>query len=121
MAQTAQKAVPSTILHFQRNISTELLPSSDKGIQRQCIQPNSPSIVACISCCGNMFTRSLPSNERKVTFCLCLARLGEGETERETKYTLEIGSGAMVYIPSFIKICSDIQRVVGGDSHRHST
>jgi hypothetical protein len=29
------------------------------------------------------------------------------------KYALEIGSGAMLYIPSFIKIGSSIQKLVG--------
>jgi hypothetical protein len=32
------------------------------------------------------------------------------------KYTIEIRSGAMIYIPSFIKIGSDIQNGGGGDS-----
>jgi hypothetical protein len=32
------------------------------------------------------------------------------------KYAVEIGSGAMIYIPSFIKTCSDIQKLRGGDS-----
>jgi hypothetical protein len=30
------------------------------------------------------------------------------------KYVVEIGSGAMIYISSFIKIGSDIQKLVGG-------
>jgi hypothetical protein len=30
------------------------------------------------------------------------------------KYAVEVGSGAMIYIPSFIKIGSDIQKLVGG-------
>jgi hypothetical protein len=37
------------------------------------------------------------------------------------KYAVEMGSGAMiyVYIPNFIKICSDIQKLMGG-IHRHT-
>jgi hypothetical protein len=31
------------------------------------------------------------------------------------KYTIEMGSGALIYIPSFIKIGSGIQKVVGGE------
>jgi hypothetical protein len=33
--------------------------------------------------------------------------------------TTEVGSGAMIYIPSFIKIGSDIQKVIKG-THRHT-
>jgi hypothetical protein len=31
------------------------------------------------------------------------------------KYAIEIGSSAMIYIPSFIKIGSGIQKFMGGD------
>jgi hypothetical protein len=30
------------------------------------------------------------------------------------KYAVEMGSGAMIYIPSFIKNDSDIQNLIGG-------
>jgi hypothetical protein len=30
------------------------------------------------------------------------------------KYAIEMGSGAMIYIPSFIKIGSGIQKMMGG-------
>jgi hypothetical protein len=33
------------------------------------------------------------------------------------KYAVEMGSGAMMYIPSFIKIGSGIQTLIGGDTH----
>jgi heme/copper-type cytochrome/quinol oxidase subunit 1 len=35
------------------------------------------------------------------------------------KYAVEIGSRAMIYIPSFIKISSAIQELMGG-IHRHT-
>jgi hypothetical protein len=35
------------------------------------------------------------------------------------KYAIEMGSGAMIYIPSFIKIGSCIQKLMGG-IHRHT-
>jgi hypothetical protein len=36
------------------------------------------------------------------------------------EYTIEMGSGGMIYIPSFIKIGSGIQKLVGtGDSNTH--
>jgi hypothetical protein len=34
------------------------------------------------------------------------------------KYAVEMGSGAIIYIPSFIKIVSAIQKLIGG-LHRH--
>jgi hypothetical protein len=33
------------------------------------------------------------------------------------KYAVEMGSGAMIYIPSFIKIGSGIQKLLGGDTN----
>jgi hypothetical protein len=38
------------------------------------------------------------------------------------KYSVEMGSGAMIYIPSFIKIDSGIENLVWGgrDSQKHS-
>jgi hypothetical protein len=44
------------------------------------------------------------------------------QTERSEgcrKYGLEMGSGAMIYIPSFIKIGSDIQKLIDG-AYRHT-
>jgi hypothetical protein len=35
------------------------------------------------------------------------------------KETVEMGSGAMINIPSFIKIGSSIQELIVGDTHRH--
>jgi hypothetical protein len=35
------------------------------------------------------------------------------------KYAVEMGSGAMIYVPSFIKIASAIQKVIWG-KHTHS-
>jgi hypothetical protein len=35
------------------------------------------------------------------------------------KYAAEMGSGAMIYIPSFIKIGSGIQKLTGRDSQTH--
>jgi hypothetical protein len=36
------------------------------------------------------------------------------------KYAVEMGSGAMIYVPSFIKIVSGIQKLIerGGGIHR---
>jgi hypothetical protein len=33
------------------------------------------------------------------------------------KYTIEMASGAMIYIPGFIQIGSGIQKLIGGDTH----
>jgi hypothetical protein len=35
------------------------------------------------------------------------------------KYAVEMGSGAMIYIPSFIKIGSGIQKLIGGNRMTH--
>jgi hypothetical protein len=35
------------------------------------------------------------------------------------KYAFEMGSGAMVHIPSFIKIDSGIKKIIG-EIHRHT-
>jgi hypothetical protein len=36
------------------------------------------------------------------------------------KYAVQMGSGAMIYLPSFIKIGSDVQKVVRGRGvHTH--
>jgi hypothetical protein len=38
------------------------------------------------------------------------------------KYAVEMGSGAMMYVPSFIKIGSGIQKLMGGGGYtrRHT-
>jgi hypothetical protein len=35
------------------------------------------------------------------------------------KYTVEMGSAALIYIPSFIKISLGIQKLIGRDSQTH--
>jgi hypothetical protein len=35
------------------------------------------------------------------------------------KYAVEMGSGAMIYIPSFIKNGSGIQKLICGDTQTH--
>jgi hypothetical protein len=35
------------------------------------------------------------------------------------KYAVEMGSSAMIYIPSFIKIASGIQKLMGGIHRQH--
>jgi hypothetical protein len=36
------------------------------------------------------------------------------------KYTAEMGSVVMIYIPSVIEIGSGIQKLIGGGIHRHT-
>jgi hypothetical protein len=36
------------------------------------------------------------------------------------KYAVEIGSGAMIYIRSFVNIDSGIQRLLAGGGYRHT-
>jgi hypothetical protein len=35
------------------------------------------------------------------------------------KYVVEMSSGVMIYIPSFINICSGIHTLIGDDSQTH--
>jgi hypothetical protein len=36
------------------------------------------------------------------------------------KYAVEMGSGAMIYVPSFMTTNSGIQKFMGGRIHRHT-
>jgi hypothetical protein len=37
-----------------------------------------------------------------------------------TKYTVKMGSGAMMYVSSFMRIVSSIQRFLEGHTYRHT-
>jgi prolyl-tRNA synthetase len=75
---------------------------------------NSSSIVACLFIAAvNVFTELLPSNDGRIHI----------QTHRLmgfVKYTTEMVSGAMIYIPSFIKIGSAIQKLIRGNTSIHS-
>jgi hypothetical protein len=63
----------------------------------------------CIRYRGNVSTEPLPSNDRGI------------QTHRLT--TVEMVSGAVIYVPSFIKIGSGVQRLIRGgctDTHTHT-
>jgi hypothetical protein len=66
---------------------------------------------------GIHFTEPLPNNDRRDTHT-------DTQTDGEgfMKYAVEMGSVAMIYIPSFMKIGSGIQKLIRGDSqtHRHT-
>jgi hypothetical protein len=68
-------------------------------------------IVACIYCRGNMFTKPLPSNDREDTHTYT------DWWEVFMKHANEKGSGAIIYIPSFIKITFMHSEIVGEDTH----
>jgi hypothetical protein len=36
------------------------------------------------------------------------------------KYAFEMGSGAVIYIPSLMKFGSGIRKLIGGGIHRHT-
>jgi hypothetical protein len=57
---------------------------------------------------GIHFTEPLPSNDRRDTYT------DTDRSEEFMKYAAEMGSSAMIYIPSFIKIGSGIQKLRGG-------
>jgi hypothetical protein len=55
-----------------------------------------------------IFTKPLPSNDKEIH--IQTQRLMGGIY----KYTVEMGSGSMIYVPSIIKNGSDIQKFMGG-------
>jgi hypothetical protein len=65
---------------------------------------NNTSVVACIRCIGNVYIEPLPSNCKRDTHLVIQA---DG---RFMKYVFEMGSGAMIYIPSFRKLVQAIRR-----------
>jgi hypothetical protein len=72
------------------------------------------TVHVCIRCRGNIFNEPLSNNDRGIhiyrrTDCW----------EGFIKYTVDVGSGAMINIPSLIKIVSAIQKLIWGGIHRH--
>jgi hypothetical protein len=67
---------------------------------------------------GNVFNELLPSNDREIH------RDTQRRWEGFMKYAVEMGSGTMLHIPSFIKIGSVIQKLMEGgeltDTQTHS-
>jgi hypothetical protein len=59
-----------------------------------------PYCCVCIRCPGDVFTKPLPSNIHILT----------DWWKAFIKYAVEVDSGAMIYISSFVKICSGIQK-----------
>jgi hypothetical protein len=60
-----------------------------------------------------MFTEPLPCNDRRNIHT---------DTQTEGgffKYAVEVGSGVMIYIPSFIKIGPAMRKLVGRDTQTH--
>jgi hypothetical protein len=64
----------------------------------------------CVRCRGNVSTMPFPSNNRRTRI---------DTQEGFMKYAVEIGSCAMICIPSFIKIISTIQKLIRGDTQTH--
>jgi hypothetical protein len=54
-----------------------------------------------------MFTEPLPYNDKGIYI----------QIHRFMKYAVEMGSGDMIYVPRSIKICSGIEKLMGGDTH----
>jgi hypothetical protein len=68
----------------------------------------------CNRCRVNMFTEPLPSNDGRIT-CRQTHRC-----EGFMKYAVERGTDAMIYIRSFMKICSDIWKLIRGYTDTHA-
>jgi hypothetical protein len=67
----------------------------------------------CIRCHVNVFTEPLPSNDREDTHAVGRDFM---------KHAVEMGSGALIYIPSFINIGSVIQKLImGGGGNSRDT
>jgi hypothetical protein len=126
--------MPPTFLHCCGNVFTELLPSSDRGIHRQNHRLTFDNtqitykmmylkilllllvFIAAVTC--------LPSPCLKLKGGIHLTELLHCNNRRDThtdtdwweqfmKYTVELGSVTMVYIPNCIKIGSGIQNLIG--------
>jgi hypothetical protein len=85
-------------------VSTEPLPRNDRGIFTETLLSNDRGI----------FTEPLLSNDRGIH--IQTHRLMGGFFN----YAVEMGSGAVIYVPSFIKIGSGIQKLIGGDTQTHT-
>jgi hypothetical protein len=72
---------------------------------------NNSAIVVCIHCCVNIFTELLPSNNRGYPYT--------DQWEQFIKYDVEMNSGDMTNIPTFIKIGSGIPKLTRR-IHRHT-
>jgi hypothetical protein len=62
-----------------------------------------------------VFTEPLPSNDRGYTYTYTYT-----DWEEFTKYAVEMDSGAVTYIPNFMKIVSGVQKLIEGDSQTGS-
>jgi hypothetical protein len=107
MTWTARKITPSTVLHFHENIFTELLPCNNRGIHRHIQQ---------FCCCEY-------SLSWEWVYGAFIWQQWEWYKYRHTdwlegfmKYAAEMGSGAMIYTPSFIKWFSYSKLGGGGDT-----
>jgi hypothetical protein len=76
------------------------------------------SNISSTRCHGDIFIEPLPSNNREI-FTKPLPGNNRIPTDTDLwegfiKYDVEMGSGAMIHIPSFIMTGSAIQRLRGG-------
>jgi hypothetical protein len=79
-------------IRYRGNVSSELLPSNDRGI----------------------FTEPLLSNDKEINIQT------QTDWSDSFNYAVEMGSGAVMYVPSFIKIGSGIQKLIGGVHRQQS-
>jgi hypothetical protein len=67
-------------------------------------------LLLCIRFRGNVFTKPFPSND---------THIDTDRWEGFVKYVVEMGSSALIHIPSFIRISLGIQKLIGR-IHRHT-
>jgi hypothetical protein len=92
------------------NVFTELLPSNDRGIHRQTHRHMHPTTLLLLRVFVAPGT-CLPSR-----YPVKKGGIHTDWWEIFMKCAVEMGSGAMIYIPSFIKIGSGIQKLIRGNS-----
>jgi hypothetical protein len=85
-------------------------PLTRRGSHKNDASNNSP-IFACVFISAVSFLL----NQRLTTRGGYTCRHTDGQ-KGFTKYAVEMGSGAMIRLPSFRKIGSDIQKLIKGDS-----
>jgi hypothetical protein len=98
-------------IKFNKKLWEELItcfPLIWNGLHRKRLIQKLFYCCMCIRCHGSVFTEPLPSNDKGLHI------QHTDWWEWFMKYATEMGSGAIIYIPSFIKLGSGIQKLIGG-------
>jgi hypothetical protein len=116
MTRTAKKTRPPTILRFRGNVFTEFLPSNNSGMHRQTHRHTRRTILLLLRV---FFVTGTCLSSRYLATKGWIHYRHTDWLEGFMKYAAEMSSGAMIYIPSFIKIGSGIRKLIGLASQTH--